>query len=220
MTRQFLAREAVWVAILSTVYGLVFFDQNGINFLMPFIKSEIARSNAEIGGVAGAFFGAFVVSSFLTGKLAGRVGDQRRLLALLLLVFALCSPLPAFTGSFITLLGSRLLMGLLAGPILPLAQAIIAAEAPAWRRGLDMGIVQSVGSNLLGFLVAPSLLVMLAANSSWRSGFLLVFIPVFLMSLCIWMLSARSASAKVDFIADHDLQNQSGILGLIRVRSI
>lgn len=46
-------------------------------------------------------------------------------------------------------------MGLVEGPILPLVQSIIALGSPVQRRGMNMGIVQSLGSSILGLFIAP-----------------------------------------------------------------
>ena len=164
------------VAVLSLSWGLALFDVIGIDFLMPFIAPNLKLSNTQIGLLFSLYWLPFGLSSYLTGELTDRVGKPRTLLLAAMLLFSLGSVLPALASSFTWLLISRLLMGLLTGPILPLAQTIVAIECPAERRGVDMGIVQNVGTSVLG-LCEPILLVALAERWNWRVGFVAVALP-------------------------------------------
>jgi MFS family permease len=81
---------------------------------------------------------------------------------------------------------SRLLMGFFEGPTLPLIQSFIAKESSPNRAGLNMGILQSFGSTLFGFLIAPILLVALATQYGWRSTFFMAGIPGLVMAFLCW----------------------------------
>jgi MFS family permease len=113
----------------------------------------------------------------MTGALTDKLGRRKQLLVAALLLFSVASVLSGLAGNFAALLAARLLMGLLEGPILPLAQSIVALESADTRRGLNIGIVSSVGSALLGSFAAPLLLVRLAEQFGWRSGFFAVVVP-------------------------------------------
>jgi MFS family permease len=76
-------------------------------------------------------------------------------------------------------------MGLAEGPILPIAQSLVAIESTAAKRGNNMGVMQNFGSNLLGSFVAPLLLVALASTLNWRWAFYLAGVPGLIMALLI-----------------------------------
>jgi ACS family hexuronate transporter-like MFS transporter len=183
--------EFATVAILSLSWGLVLMDVTGINLLMPFIAPDLKLDNTHIGILESSYWLPFGVSSYLTGELADRLGRRKTLFWLVMLLFSLLSVLPALANSFGMLLIARLIMGLLGGPILPLAQSIIATQCPAERRGMDMGIVQNVGASVFGFF-SPLLLVALATHWGWRCGFLMAVVPGTICAALI-ALSLRGA---------------------------
>ena len=67
------------------------------------------------------------------------------------LLFCACSFLSGIAGSFLLLIGARLLMGAAEGGVMPISHAMIVSEVKPERRGLAMGVGQNLGSNLLGF---------------------------------------------------------------------
>jgi ACS family hexuronate transporter-like MFS transporter len=169
-------KELVAVAVLSLCWALALFDITGIDYLMPFIAPNLKLNNSQIGLLFSLYYIPFGMSSYVTGELTDRFGRRRTLLVIVMLLFSLASVLPGLATSFTALLMTRLLMGLLAGPILPLAQTIVAVEMTVERRGTNMGIVQNVASSVLGFLT-PLLLVALAVRWGWRSGFFVLAGP-------------------------------------------
>ena len=172
--RQYESR-AVW--ILCFAWGLANFEIFGINYLLPFIKADLVLSNAQIGVLVAIYWVPFALSSYVTGALSDKLGRRKSFLTAVLLLFSASSVLSGFAGTFASLVAARLLMGFLEGPILPLAQSIIALESSERRRGMNMGIVGSVGSALLGSFAAPLLMVWLAEQYGWRSGFFAVAFP-------------------------------------------
>ena len=76
-------------------------------------------------------------------------------------------------------------MGLAEGPILPIAQSLVALESTAAKRGNNMGVMQNFGSNLLGSFVAPLVLVAIASTYNWRWAFYLAGVPGLIMALLI-----------------------------------
>jgi MFS family permease len=215
-------KELGTVAVLSLSWGLVLFDVISIDFLMPFIAPNLKLSNTQIGLLFSLYWLPFGLSSYATGELTDRVGKPRTLLLVAMLLFSIGSVLPALATSFTTLLITRLLMGLLEGPILPLAQTIVAVECPAERRGVDMGIVQNVGTSVLG-LFEPILLVAVAVRWGWRVGFFAVALPGLICAALI-ALSFRRAPAP-QILADSDrggspLRSRKGIGEILRYRNV
>jgi predicted MFS family arabinose efflux permease len=89
----------------------------------------------------------------------------------------------AVASTFVMLLGARLLMGLAEGPVIPIQQAIVMAESSPRRRGLNMGIVQNLGSQGIGSLLGPLIIIQLALLLGWRAAFLVAGVPALIIAI-------------------------------------
>ncbi len=173
----------IWV--LTITFGFVFFDRNATNFLMPFIAADLHFTNGQIGLVASALSFTWAIAGFLGGAYSDRTGNRKGLLLVSVVAFSLCSFISGLAASFIALFSTRLLMGLAEGPILPVAQSLVALESTAAKRGNNMGVMQNFGSNLLGSFVAPLVLVAIASAVNWRWAFYLSGVPGLIMAVLI-----------------------------------
>ena len=173
----------IWV--LTVTFGFVFLDRNAANFLMPFIADDLHFNNSQIGLVASALSFTWALAAFLGGAYSDRTGNRKTLLLVAVVAFSLCSFASGLAVSFVTLFSTRLLMGLAEGPILPVAQSLVAIESTAARRGHNMGVMQNFGSNLLGSFVAPLLLIAVASTYNWRWAFYLSGVPGLIMAVLI-----------------------------------
>jgi MFS family permease len=173
----------IWV--LTITFGFVFLDRNAANFLMPFIADDLHFNNQQVGLVASALSFTWAVAAFLGGAYSDRTGNRKSLLLITVIAFSLCSFASGLALSFLTLFATRLLMGLAEGPILPIAQSLVAIESTAARRGNNMGVMQNFGSNLLGSFAAPLVLVAIASTFNWRWAFFLSGVPGLIMALLI-----------------------------------
>ena len=188
------AYQVMLVALLSVNVGIVFFDRNALNFLMPFVQPELGLSNTQVGILASALSLTWACAAFGIGVISDRTGSRKGLLILATLAFSACSFLSGLAASLALMLGARLLMGAAEGGIRPIGQAMIAAEVTPERRGLAMGVTQNFGSNLLGSFVAPVLLVAFATAYGWRNAFFLAGIPGLLAALLMWKLIREPAA--------------------------
>jgi MFS family permease len=116
----------------------------------------------------------------------------------ILLIFSACSILSGLATSFSTLLVARLIMGIAEGPLMPICLAIMTVESSPNRRGLNIGIVQSLFSSLLGAAVAPLVLVQLAELFSWRVAFFIAGIPGVVCALFVMRYVREPQTAAVD----------------------
>jgi MFS family permease len=210
------------VAILSICWALALFDITGIDYLMPFIAPGLKLSNTQIGMLFSLYWLPFGLSSYVTGEVTDRLGKRRTPLLAVMLLFSLASVLPGLANSFTTLLIARLIMGLFGGPILPLAQTIVAVDCPPERRGRNMGIVQNVATSVLGF-VTPILLVALAVRWGWRVGFFVVALPGLVCAALIAMSLRRTAEPKVVVEtdgSDSSRRRRKGIGEVLRYRNV
>jgi len=175
--------KLIWV--LTITFGFVFFDRNAANFMMPFIANDLHFNNSQVGLVASALSFTWAVAAFLGGAYSDRTGNRKSFLLITVVAFSLCSFASGIAASFASLFATRLLMGLAEGPILPIAQSLVAIESTAAKRGNNMGVMQNFGSNLLGSFAAPLVLVAVASSYGWRWAFFLAGVPGLIMALLI-----------------------------------
>src|SRR3984957_10126109 len=185
----------IWV--LPITFGFVFLDRNAASFLMPFIANDLHFNNSQVGLVASALSFTWAVASFLGGAYSDRTGNRKTFLLITVIAFSLCSFASGLAVSFITLFSTRLLMGLAEGPILPIAQSLVAIESTAAKRGNNMGVMQNFGSNLLGSFFAPLVLVAIASTYNWRWAFFLSGVPGLIMAMLIAKYVREPATAVV-----------------------
>jgi MFS transporter, ACS family, hexuronate transporter len=202
--------QVLLVALLSLNFGIVFFDRNALNFLMPFTQPDLHLSNTQVGMLAGALSLTWAAAAFGIGFISDRTGNRKTLLVLATLAFSGCSFLSGTAASFAILLGARLLMGVAEGGIMPISQSMVATQIAPEHRGLAMGVTQNFGSNLLGSFVAPVLLVSFAAAYGWRHAFFLAGAPGLIAALLLWRfvheppgqpLPSRAATGKLTMCA-------------------
>jgi MFS transporter, ACS family, hexuronate transporter len=186
--------EARLVALLSLNFGILFFDRNALNFVMPFVKPELGLSNTQVGLASSALSFAWALAALFVGAAADRSGRRKRYLIAATVAFSLCSIIGGLATSFAVLLASRLLMGMADGGVAPISQSITAIAVPPERRGLAMGIMQNFGSNLLGSFAAPVLLVTFASAFGWHRAFFLAAIPGLLSALLLWWFVEEPAA--------------------------
>ena len=186
--------QALLVGLLSLNFGIVFFDRNSLNFLMPFVQPDLQLSDGQVGAVAGIFSFTWALAAFGVSRLSDMVGNRKLLLVVATLAFSACSFLTGLAASFAMLIGARILMGIAEGGVMPISHAMVASEVePKWR-GLAQGIAQNFGSNFFGSFIAPVVLVALASQYGWQSAFYIAGIPGIISAALIWFLLDEPAA--------------------------
>src|SRR5271156_5976124 len=103
--------QVVMVALLSLNFGILFFDRNALNFLMPFVKPDLALSNTQVGLTSSSLSLSWALAALFVSAAADRSGRRKAYLLGATVAFSLCSFLTGMATSFLMLLGTRLLMG-------------------------------------------------------------------------------------------------------------
>jgi predicted MFS family arabinose efflux permease len=182
-------RYQTWlVLLLSLNFGILFFDRQAANFMMPQIQPDLRLSNFQVGMIASGLSLSWAVAGLTVGPLSDRLGSRKPILLAATVMFCACSFLSGLAGGFVALLAARLLMGAAEGGVMPVSHAMIVAELKPERRGLGMGVGQNLGSSLLGSTVAPLVLVPIAAAWGWRNGFFLAALPGLVTAALIWLM--------------------------------
>jgi len=190
--------EALLIGLLSLNFGILFFDRNALNFLMPFVQPDLRLSNTQIGLIASVFSLTWAIAGLVIGNLSDRTGMRKPILIVATFGFAICSVFSGLAASFTMLFVTRLLMGVMEGGVLPISQSLTVLEVAPGRRGFAMGFMQNFGSNVLGSTAASLILVAVATRFGWRNAFYLAAIPGVLSALLMWRFvrePAREATA-------------------------
>jgi len=185
--------QILLVGLLSLNFGILFFDRNALNFLMPFVKPDLGLSNTQVGLTASALSFSWAIATIVIGAMSDRSGRRKPLLIAATFAYSLCSVLSGLAGTFMALFGARLLMGIADGGVAPISQSMTALAVPPERRGLAMGVMQNFGSNLLGSFVAPVALVSIATAFGWHRAFFITGLPGLLCAVLIWMFVREPA---------------------------
>ena len=180
--------QTLLVFLLSLNFGIVFFDRQAINVLMPFVQPDLSLSGTQIGLLAAGLSFSWAIAAFFVGRLSDTLGKRKLLLIAATVAFSLCSFLSGLATSFLFLVATRLLMGVAEGGVMPISHAMVASEVNPERRGLAQGVAQNLGSNLLGSFAAPVVLVAFAQAFSWREAFYLAAIPGLISAGLIWFM--------------------------------
>lgn len=208
------------VVLLCLTIGVVFFDRNAINFLMPFIAPDLALDNTQIGMLASGLSLAWALSGLGLSVLIDATGHRRIWLVTMVVVFSFCSVFSGVAASFVALLASRVVMGLAEGPILPIAQSFAAIESSEARRGLNMGIIQNLGGGLLGQFVAPLVVVGLATIYNWKVAFFITAMPGLILSVLLLTFLREPVAPNVTSTRPPTTANKAKLVDLLRVRNV
>jgi len=205
--------EVQVVILLGLSYGFAFYDRQMMTFLSPFVIKEFGLNNFQVGALGSGLSLTWALGAYAFGRWSDRLGVRKPFLVAALVIFSLCSVLSGLAPEFWSLLGSRVLMGAVEGPFMPICLAIVAAAAPAQRRGFDSGIVQNVFGSLLGGALAPVLSVKIAVALGWRASFFTAAIPGLLLALIVWKCVDEPAKPAPGTLASEPPLSIAAMLG-------
>lgn len=204
--------------LLGFTFGLVFFDRNAINVLMPSIIGDLGLSNTQVGLLGSGLSAAWAISAYVIGAWSDRSGMRKPFLLASTIVFSLCSSLSGLAGSFAALLLVRIVMGFAEGPFLPICFAIMNVESTPSRRGVNAGLMQNVFASLLGTTLAPIVLTWLSQEFGWRPAFYFTGIPGLACAFLIWKF-LREPQAEPQAAASESAE-KPGVFAMLKERNI
>jgi MFS family permease len=196
------AYEIRMIGVLTLMFGFVFFDRNAMGNLAPFITASLHLTNGQIGALSSGLSICWAISGFAIGTLSDALGRRKSVLIITVVIFSVCSVISGLAPSFGVLLASRMLMGLAEGPILPIAQSLVVLESSESRRGFNMGVMQNLGSNLIGSFAGPVILTALAEYFSWRGAFFVAAVPGLICAVLVWIYVREPARNATVAVAD------------------
>ncbi|MXO67062.1 MFS transporter [Altericroceibacterium endophyticum] len=212
--------ETRTLILLGLAYGFAYYDRMMMTFLTPFIVPEFQLNNTQVGALGAALSLSWAIGAYVLGRWSDNLGVRKPFLLASLVIFSACSVLSGLATDFWTLFASRLLMGLVEGPFLPICLAIIAVVTPARRRGLNIGIVQNVFGAILGTAIAPIISVAIAEMWGWRYSFYTAALPGFILALLIWRYVAEPVESSPEAHTAQQTATGPGMLEMLRHRNI
>ncbi len=211
------------LVLLGLAFGIAFFDRNSGTILVPFIEQDLHLDNTQTGLLGSGLSITWALGAYLIARWSDASGVRKPFLLGFLLIFSACSFISGLSRSFPVLLVSRMVMGAVEGPFLPVCLAVMAVESSERRRGINAGIMQNFFASVLGQSLAPLLLVALAQQFGWRSAFYVAGIPGLLCAIAVllWVREPdKAAQAAVDTEGLGGSGKRMGLLAMLKVRNI
>jgi len=173
------------------VFGAQFAAFGAMMPFLPAILAEAGLSAAQVGMVLAGGSLVRLIAAPLSGRLADRAPDMRRVLALAALLAAVSALGFGLAAGFAALLAVQLLHSIVAAPIVPLTDAL--AVGAVRRGGFDYARVRSAGSIafMLGALIA-------GIAAEWAGPGVAVWILVLGLLVTAWGALRLPATAPRD----------------------
>jgi len=156
--------------------------------LLPFIRSEFTLNYAQSGLLISAFSLTYGLSQVPGGWLADKIGPHLLILMGISGV-AVAGALIGFSQTYLMLIVSLVIMGVVSGGYHPSASPLISSSVEPKYQGKALGLHIVGGST--SFFLAPLIGVGLAAAWGWRGAFLGLSGPFFLVGIVLFLLIRR-----------------------------
>lgn len=186
------------IAVALATFMIVL-DSSIANVAIPTIAGNLGVSTDEGTWVITVFAAANAISIPLTGWLTQRFG-QIRLFVAAILLFVFSSWLCGLADSLPILLLARVLQGLVAGPLIPLSQAILLGSYPKEKSAIAMafwGMTATVGP-----IAGPTLGGWITDSYSW-SWIFYINIPIGLFAAAVtWIIYQDRETARISLPID------------------
>jgi len=167
-------------------------DSSIANVSLPAISGDLGVSTTQGTWVITSFAVANAIAVPLTGFMTQRFGQVRLFMASVIL-FMISSLLCGLAPNMTTLIAFRALQGFVAGPMIPLSQALLLSSYPRAKAGLAMAMWSM--TTLVAPVMGPLLGGWITDNISWPWIFY-INIPVGIVAAAItWALYHKRESA-------------------------
>jgi DHA2 family multidrug resistance protein len=184
---------------IATASFMEILDMTIVNVSVPHISGSLGVSTSEGTWTVSSYMLAAAVMQPLTGWIGRRFGEVRTLTTSILL-FMCFSAVCGLATSLPMLIASRLMQGLVSGPMMSVAQAILLRNYPLEKRGMAIAlwgmviIVAPISGPILGGWITD--------NFSWPWLFY-INLPVGAFAVTvIWTILRRRESYKVKLPID------------------
>ena len=159
--------DSKWMVSLAVVFGVLMttIDTSVVNVALPTIQGNVGATQQEITWISTGYLISVVILMPLTNWLSMRFG-RKRIYLTSLVIFTLASLMCGFSHTLDGLIFWRVIQGLGAGTLQPLAQAIFREAFPPEQQGIAMGIFGFLV--LFGPAIGPTLGGWITDSYSWE----------------------------------------------------
>ncbi len=169
-------------------------DTTIVNVSVPAIAGSLGVSPAEGTWTVSSYSLAAAIMQPLTGWIGRRFGEVRTFVTSMLL-FVAFSALCGFATSMDMLVVARLMQGLVSGPMVAIAQALLLRNFPPEKRGMAMGLWAMVV--IVAPIFGPILGGWITDNLSWPWVFY-INLPIGLLGAWVtWSILKKRESKKI-----------------------
>jgi len=186
--------------ILTCISTLNFADRSVLSVTVVLVKQDLHLSDAQVGLLQGLSFALlYTLLGIPIGRLAERF-DRRLILAISVVVFSLMTVLCGFVTSFLQLFFLRMMVGVGEAGFMPPTASLLSDHYPMTRRASALSVVMlgspfgSFTGNLLGGFIAD--------HWGWRTAFLVMGIPGFLMAALLLIVLVEPPRGLADGLAE------------------
>ncbi|HBQ6689844.1 TPA: DHA2 family efflux MFS transporter permease subunit, partial [Klebsiella pneumoniae] len=187
---------------LSMATFMQMLDSTISNVAIPTISGFLGASTDEGTWVITSFGVANAISIPVTGRLAQRFGERKLFLTSVTL-FALASLCCGLSTNLDTLIGFRVVQGLVAGPLIPLSQSLLLRNYPPEKRNIALALWSM--TVIIAPIFGPIIGGYICDNYDWGWIFLInVPLGVIVVVLTSWLLKGRETPTepvKINLIA-------------------
>jgi DHA2 family multidrug resistance protein len=155
-----------WLVSLAVIFGVLMsaIDTSVVNVALPNIQGSVGATQQEITWISTGYLISVVIVMPLTNWLSIRFG-RKNIYLISLVIFTSSSFMCGFSHSLSELIFWRVIQGMGAGTLQPLAQAMFREAFPPEEQGIAMGVFGFVV--LAGPAIGPTLGGYITDNYNW-----------------------------------------------------
>ena len=186
-------------AAIATASFMEILDMTIVNVSVPAISGSLGVSTSEGTWAVSSYMLAAAIMQPLTGWIGRRFGEVRTFVTSILL-FMCFSAVCGLATSLPMLVGARLIQGLVSGPMMSVAQAILLRNYPIERRGMAIALWAMV--IIIAPIFGPIIGGWITDNLSWPWLFYINLPVGAFAATASWSILRRRESKKVKLPID------------------
>lgn len=188
------------MALLAGLVTLVLYVEGMLTPSLPTIARQFAISSAQ----ASLILSSYIITGVALSPVVGKLGDiygKKRLLGVVVAVYAVCVSVTGFSPSFEFMVAARAFQGI-GLTIFPLGMSLVREEFPREMVPKAQGILSAMFG--AGFAVSLPVGAWVSNNYGWRVTYhtAIPFVVVFALLVFLWVRESRyrRPDAKVDYV--------------------
>lgn len=192
------------IVLLTAVNVSSYMDRMALAVLAPFIKSDLALSDAQLGLLTGFAFSLFYAICGIPIARWADGGVRRNIIALALTVWSVMTGLSGMAQNFWHLFAARVGIGAGEAGCLPPAQSLICDYVPLQRRS-GIFAIHNFG-NYAGMMVGLVMAGWLGERIGWRWTFVALGIPGIVLAVIVRLTLREPVRGALDATRESNIR--------------